>query len=100
MAVANAMTSIGADKVRNKASLLTVDRFLMTEMIAHIRLIHHSIVAIMNTVHPVYGVGNNSASGKLYVQNEKMPPTGMLIAVRIIDITGNSCGLDASRTGS
>jgi hypothetical protein len=44
MAVANAMTSIGADKVRNKASLLTADRFLMTEMIAHIRLIDHSIV--------------------------------------------------------
>lgn len=97
MAVANAVTSIGADKVRNKASLLTADRFLMTAMIAHIRLIPHSIVAVINTVHPVYGAGNNSASGKLYVQNEKMPPAGMLITVRIIDITGNSCGLGASR---
>jgi len=90
MAVANAITSIGADRVRNKASLLTADRFLMTAMIAHIRLIHHSVVAIINTVHPVYGAGNSSVSGKLYVQNDKMPPTGMLIAVRIIDITGSS----------
>src|SRR5260370_23792195 len=100
MAVASAMTSIGADKVRNKASLVMADRFLMTAMIAHIRLIHHSITAIINTVHPVYGAGNNSVSGKLYVQNVKMPPTGILVAERTIDITANSCGLAASRIGS
>lgn len=62
----------------------------MTALIAHTRLMHHSIVAIINTVHPVYGAGNSSASGKLYVQNERMPPIAILVAVRIIDITGNS----------
>lgn len=100
MAVAHAMTSIGAAKVRNKASLLTADRFLVMAMIAHIRLIHHSAVAIMNTVHPVCGGGNNSVSGKLYAQNDRTPPTGILMAVRNIDITGNSCGLDRSGIGS
>lgn len=90
MAVANAMTSTGVDRARNKASWLTADRFPTTAMIAHTRLIHQSVVASINTVHPVYGAGNSSASGKRYAQNDKMPPTGILIAARIIDITGSS----------
>jgi hypothetical protein len=49
----------------------------------------------MNTVHPVQGAGNSNIAGKLYVQNDKMPATGILIAVRIIDITGTTRGIMA-----
>lgn len=66
------------------------DGLLMTALIAHIRPMHHSIVAIINTVHPAYGAGSNSLTGRLYAQNDKMPPIGMLLAVSTTDTIGNS----------
>lgn len=90
MAVAITRINIGADKAKTKVNILKADRLPATVMIAHIRLTHHRIVASINTVHPVYGAGNNSASGKLYTQIHRMPPVTILAAVRTIDITGNS----------
>jgi hypothetical protein len=97
MTPANTRTNIGADKAKKRAHLLIIDHCPATAAIAHIRLTDHSMTAIINTVHPVYGLGNSSAPGKLYVQNDRTPPVAILIAVRIIDITGNSmAGCDPS----
>src|SRR5260370_22371486 len=86
MAVANARTTIGADKAKDKASLLIIDCLPRMAMIENVRLMSHSIVPVINTVHPVYGAGNSKLSGKLYVQNDDIPATRMLAIVPIIDI--------------
>jgi hypothetical protein len=65
-------------------------RSVTTALIAHIKLMNHSIAAIIKTIHPVYGAGKSSVFGRLYVQIHRMPPVTVLIAVRIIDVTGSS----------